>query len=113
MTQNTFPQLPPQVAAYVGATNAHDAAGIARCFAPDGTVRDEGHTHSGHADIAAWAEQVAARYAATMAPDSGAEADGQYLLRAQVSGNFPGSPVLLAFRFVLQAGAIASLEIGA
>ena len=38
--------------------------------------------------------------------------DGKIVLKARVSGNFPGSPVTLATTFVITDGKIVSLEIG-
>ncbi|WP_260814053.1 hypothetical protein [Xanthomonas prunicola] len=32
-------------------------------------------------------------------------------MRANVGGNFPGSPVVLSYRFRLERGLIASLEV--
>lgn len=106
-------QLPAPIAAYVAAANAHDPARVAACFQPDATVRDEGRSHHGREAIAAWAAETGTRYAPTIAPGVIAHADSQYRLQADVSGNFPGSPASLAFRFVLGADGIAALEIGA
>ena len=106
-------QLPAPIAAYVEAANAHDPARVAACFQPDATVRDEGRSHHGCEAIAAWAAETGTRYAPTITPDAIAHADGLYRLQAEVSGNFPGSPASLAFRFALGADGIVSLEIGA
>jgi len=104
-------QLPSPVARYVAAANAQDAQGVAAAFLPDGAVHDEGHRHRGHQEIAAWAGESAHKYNATIAPQ-GIETQGERCtVQAEVSGNFAGSPVTLAFHFVLGADAIASLEI--
>ena len=104
-------QLPPPVARYVAASNAQDAQGVAAAFLPDGTVHDEGGQHRGQLEIAAWADDTAHKYGATIAP-RGLEAQEELCtMRAEVSGNFAGSPVTLAFHFVLGADAIESLEI--
>ncbi len=51
------------------------------------------------------------RYRATMAPAS-VEASGEKAtLRALVRGDFPGSPVTLAFHFTLVPDGIAALEV--
>lgn len=105
-------QLPSSVSAYIEATNARDAAGVARCFLPDGTVRDEGEAHRGSADIAAWAHETGQRYQATMTPRRVTGTGGQWLVEATVEGNFPGSPATLRFSFALQDERIAALEIG-
>lgn len=106
-------QLPDTIAAYVRAANDQDAARIAGCFVPDGTVHDEGKLHRGSEEIAAWARETAARYQSTIAPVAIDGAAGHCKLTATVSGNFPGSPATLAFHFDLRAGGIAALEISA
>ena len=46
--------LPKPIAAYFAAENAKDAGAVARCFAANGIVRDEGHTET--ARLWLWAE---------------------------------------------------------
>jgi len=103
--------LPSAISTYVEATNAQDARRVAAAFLPDATVHDEGHLHRGRADIAAWSEETARKYGAIMVPLAIDGTDGRYALRAEVSGNFPGSPITLAFHFALQSNSIASLEV--
>ncbi|QBE65886.1 nuclear transport factor 2 family protein [Pseudoduganella lutea] len=105
--------LPDAVAAYVAAANEHDAARVAGCFVRNGTVYDEGRLRRGHAAIAAWASETATRYQSVIAPAGIAGQDGRHELTASVSGNFPGSPATLKFRFVLRAERIEALEITA
>lgn len=106
--------LPSAISTYVEASNAQDVQRVAAVFLPDATVHDEGRQHRGRAEIAAWAGDSARRYAATMVPLGLDRVDGKddaYALRAEVSGNFPGSPIALAFHFALQSDSIASLEV--
>lgn len=105
-------QLPSQVSAYIEATNAQDAGGVARCFAPDGTVRDEGKVHRGTAEIEAWAHETGQRYQATMAPRRVTGTGAECVVEAAVEGNFPGSPTTLRFSFALREEGIAALEVG-
>ena len=42
-------ELPKPVAAYFAAENAADAGALARCFARDGVIRDEGGSFTGRA----------------------------------------------------------------
>lgn len=104
-------QLPPAVARYIEAANAQDAQGVAAAFLADGAVHDEGHLQRGRAEIAAWALDTGRRYRATMAPRSVEQEQDRCTVRAEVSGNFAGSPIMLAFHFALRDGAIASLEV--
>ena len=103
--------LPPPVASYIAAANAQDAQGVAAAFLPDGAVHDEGRLHRGRPEIAAWASDTALKYKSTIAPRSLEPAPDGCTLRAEVSGDFPGSPAALAFHFALRAGAIALLEV--
>lgn len=51
------------------------------------------------------------KYNHTVAPLAVAHRDGKTILEAELTGNFPGSPVTLEFSFVLERGKIVSLEI--
>jgi len=99
--------LPPAIDLYVKAENSGDVEALSACFAPEATVRDEGHTYKGLAAIKAWKAETKRKYNHTVAPF---EMTGT-VLKAKLSGNFPGSPVTLEFTFVLEGGKIVSLEI--
>jgi len=103
--------LPAAVAAYFRADSAHDAAAVAQCFSADGEVRDENAVHHGHAAILQWKRSTSDTYAATTAPLACTTTPGACLVRGEVSGNFPGSPVLLDFAFQLDGARITVLEI--
>ena len=102
--------LPEPIAAYFDA-DGHDGRAVARCFTPDGQVRDEGQTHVGTAAIEAWKAGASRQYAYTVTPFQIEGQDGAYVVAAHVAGNFPGSPVDLRYRFTLQRRKIAALEI--
>lgn len=103
--------LPSQIAAYIEASNNQDPAGVARCFVADAIVDDDGTVKRGNAEIAAWAQHSVERYRATIDPRSIVDIDGLRVLHASVSGNFPGSPTMLEFRFALQPDGIGALEV--
>ena len=103
--------LPQTISEYVEATNAQAPQRAAACFRQDAIVGDEGRTHHGREEIAAWIAETGEKYRATMEPIDLQESDGRHILRASVRGNFPGSPVTLNFNFELRAGGIQSLEI--
>lgn len=103
-------QLPAPITRYF-ALQTNDSQVVARCFSEDAAVLDEGLEYQGRAAIAAWIEAAVAQYQFTAEPLS-AESNGtQTTVIAQVSGNFPGSPVQLRFRFALAGDLIARLEI--
>jgi hypothetical protein len=103
--------LPPPVDLYVKIENSGDVEALSECFASDATVRDEGHTYEGLAAIKEWKSDTKTKYNHTVVPLEVAHRDGKTVLKAKLSGSFPGSPVTLEFNFVLKDGKIVSLEI--
>ena len=103
--------LPPAIDLYVKAENSGQVQALSECFAPNATVRDEGRTYKGLAAIKEWKAETKKKYNHTVAPLEVAHRDGTTVLKAKLTGNFPGSPVTLEFSFVLEDGKIASLEI--
>ena len=104
-------QLPDPIARYVQIANSGAAEAAPECFAPDATVRDEGQTYEGVAAIKNWMAATKKKYSHTVAPLELAERGGQTVLKAKLSGNFPGSPITVDFSFMLASGKIRSLEI--
>lgn len=105
-------QLPKAIETYFAAVRDGDADRLATAFAPDAVVRDEGAVHAGRDAITAWQRAAQANYDAVAEPIEAAEAHGDVVVRANVSGRFQGSPIVLAFTFRLRDDAIAALEIG-
>jgi arylamine N-acetyltransferase len=102
--------LPGPIATYFQA-DRHGGDAVARCFTKNAVVKDEGHTHSGLAAITAWKTAASARYSYTSEPVAVEQKDGRYIVTCRLTGNFPGSPIKLRYRFGLERGKIASLEI--
>jgi hypothetical protein len=103
-------QLPDPIERYVQIANSGSAE-AAECFAPDATVYDEGQTYEGAAAIKNWMAATKRKYGHTVAPLELAARDGRSVLKARLTGNFPGSPITVNFSFVLADGKIRSLEI--
>jgi hypothetical protein len=103
--------LPEPIAAYFAAE--HDPERLARCFTSQAVMKDHGRTYTGTTAIKAFMAEASARYSATTVPFALERADGLQVVRAKVAGNFPGSPIDLTYRFRLERGLIASLEITA
>lgn len=103
--------LPEPVAAYLAAEEAKDAEKLALCFTDDGTVRDEQEEYHGREAIQQWKQKVDAKYRYVLVPlQAHAQAD-QSIVRARLTGDFPGSTVELDHIFKLSGDKIASLEI--
>lgn len=103
--------LPEPIAAYFAAV--HNPEALARCFTPQAVMKDDGHTYTGIDAITAFMAEASAKYGATSVPFAIEREEGFQRVRANVSGNFPGSPIVLSYRFRLERGLIASLEITA
>jgi hypothetical protein len=103
--------LPPPIDLYVEIENSGDVEALSKCFAHNATVRDEGHTYEGLAAIKEWKAETKQKYNHTIAPLEVAHRDGKTVLKARLTGNFPGSPLTLEFSFVLSDAKIVSLEI--
>lgn len=104
--------LPEPIAAYFAADRQNPDA-VVRCFTAQAVVRDEGQTHTGLDAIRAWKAGASKQYSYTTSPFALEREEGDQVVRATVAGNFPGSPVDLRYRFRLERGLIASLEITA
>jgi hypothetical protein len=104
--------LPEPIAAYFAADKRTPEA-LARCFTAQAVVKDEGHTYTGLDAIEAWKAAASAQYTYTTEPFALDRESGFQVVRARVTGSFPGSPVDLRYRFALERGLIASLEITA
>ncbi len=103
--------LPAPIAAYFAAEQAEDARALARCFASDGVVHDEGGTFTGTTAIEQWNANARAKYHHTIEPLSATERDGATVVTGRVAGDFPGSPVNLEHAFRLNGDKIVLLEI--
>jgi len=106
-----FIRLPDPIERYVQIANSGAAEAALECFAPDATVRDEGQTYEGVAAVKNWMAATKKKYGHTVTPLELAERDGESILKARLTGNFPGSPITVNFTFVLAGGKIRSLEI--
>jgi SnoaL-like domain len=103
--------LPEPIAAYFAAEQAEDARALARCFASDGVVHDEGGTFTGTTAIEQWNANARSKYHHTVEPLSATERDGATVVTGRVTGEFPGSPVNLEHAFRLNGDKIVLLEI--
>ena len=107
----TVPLKAP-VAAYYAAEAANDYEAAARAFAPEGRVSDEHQTHTGRAAIAAWMAEGKVKYQHTSEVVSAELRGDVQVVSVKVSGNFPGSPIMLDHAFRVADDQIQSLEIG-
>jgi hypothetical protein len=103
--------LPTPIAVYIAAENEGDTEALARCFAENAVVRDEGKTIIGLAAIKRWKAETGKKYQHTVEPLASVQKDGKTIVTNRLTGNFPGSPIELRFIFGLDGEKIVSLEI--
>jgi hypothetical protein len=65
-------------------------------FAPDAIAEDEGHEYQGIDAIRAWRNEVPL---VSYTVEEVGVAYGEHVARAEIAGDFPGSPVTLTFHF--------------
>lgn len=104
-------ELPSPIAAYVAANARLDADGMLEAFAPNAVVFDEQHRRVGRAEIQDWIRSATIASRAIFTPEAWRQEDGVVLVEGPTAGDFPGSPIPFTFRFTLEHGAIAALEI--
>jgi hypothetical protein len=109
-TLHQTPNLPAPIARFF-AHETTDPRAVSRCFTENAVVRDEGNEYHGRAAIAAWNADALAKYGFTTVPLSAETSGDITAVSAKVSGNFPGSPVQLQFRFTVEGDLLARLEI--
>jgi len=101
--------LPNAITNLVTAQNNFDSQAYADCFSETAVVFDEGKTHTGKIEIKNWIEKANQTYKAIMKPLE--YSTTEETLEAEISGDFPGSPLVLTYRFELKDTQIQSLKI--
>lgn len=101
--------LPKVIVDLVKAQDHFDSTAYANCFTETAVVHDEGKTHQGKTEIQNWIEKANSEYQVVMKPLDYSETN--QTLKAQISGSFPGSPLVLTYTFEFEQGYIKSLKI--
>ncbi|MGD9931736.1 MAG: hypothetical protein AB7U05_17080 [Mangrovibacterium sp.] len=101
--------LPIVIADLAKAQNNFDSVAYSHCFSETAVVFDEGKTYNGKIEIQQWIKKANEEFQPVMKPLEYSVAEE--ILKAEVSGNFPGSPVVLSYHFELKEGLIQSLKI--
>jgi hypothetical protein len=101
----------PAIQAYFASESDPGVAALETIFAPDAAVMDEGTTHSGIEAIKAWKTAAKQKYEYSVEPFDSHVSDTGIVVKARLTGTFPGSPVVVAYTFGVQRGKIQTLEI--
>lgn len=104
-------KLPPAIAGFFQAHNSGETGEFPRLFTSDARVSDEHQEYRGSA-IKAWLDGAVKKYRPSAEIIAVDEVGDTTVVRAQVSGDFPGSPAEISYRFVLKGDQIFDLKIG-
>ncbi|MDG4838053.1 nuclear transport factor 2 family protein [Micromonospora sp. WMMD967] len=99
--------LPTAVDTFITATNAHDANALAAVFGDGATVRDDGKTWVGAAEIREWIQGHLIDPKVVLTPTSFADDR----LVASGDGDFPGGPLSFALVFDIKDDQVTDLTI--
>jgi hypothetical protein len=105
-------QLPTPIALYFTAENADRPDDLTACIASNARVFDEGRAYEGLAAIKTWKAATKAKYNHSVEPLEAQERDGKIVVKCRLTGDFPGSPVIVDFFFKLEGDKIKALDIG-
>jgi len=111
MKRPPIPNLPATLTRYFEATNRQEVAVATGCFARVAVIEDQFGRYRGRDAIQEWVAETSRKYAPTMLPIREIPTDADVGLTVSVSGQFPGSPVMLDFHFRLSSGKITALMI--
>ncbi|WP_059054201.1 nuclear transport factor 2 family protein [Paenibacillus senegalimassiliensis] len=104
-------QIPEVVKKYFEASNSYDRNLLAKCFAEEAILYDEGQTYHGQAAIETHIVETNNKLLVKTDVTNVVEKNGETIVTATVSGNFDGSPVPLDFYFTLNSQKISLLRI--
>lgn len=104
-------QLPEAIETYFRASNSFDSNLLARCFAEDAILYDEGLAYHGPTAIEAHIVKTNNNLLVKTDVTNAVEKNGETVVTATISGNFDGSPVTLDFYFTMKNQKIATLKI--
>jgi hypothetical protein len=104
-------ELPEPARDYFDASNVGDIDRMIAPFADDARVKDEGAELVGRAAIRGWMEETTRKYGAIAKPERVESEADVSKVTALVSGNFPGSPIRLTYRFAIESNRIVRLDI--
>lgn len=104
--------LPKPIQTYFDSISPTDGDAVVAAFAPYASVHDEGRIHRGSDEIRSWWLSAQQKYKHRAEPIELLQMPAKTVVRAKVSGEFQGSPIVLSFTFGLAGNHITELEIG-
>ncbi|TRL39154.1 nuclear transport factor 2 family protein [Rhizobium straminoryzae] len=105
-------KMPAVIEAFFAADHQNGQNVLQSLFTPQAVVSDERTSHLGTDAITSWWMAAKEKYRHSTKPLDAEKRDGEHVVRGEVTGQFPGSPIVLTYRFRLDGDKIATLEIG-
>lgn len=102
--------LPPLLSRFVESMNHQDTPTFVSCFDAGAIVEDEGKTHSGLDEIGTWISTAFVETSPLLEVTGFNSTEAGSLITGIVSGNFPGSPVVLHYHLTHDADRITGLR---
>jgi hypothetical protein len=99
--------LHPVIEAYLRSESDDGTDALEQVFSATAVVKDEGRLIEGIAAIKNWKQDTKQKYQFTVVP-----LGSRVVVAVRLTGNFPGSPIVVNYTFGLQDGKIQTLEIG-
>lgn len=103
--------LPTVLTTLLAAQARFNSTDYANCYSDTAIVFDEGAEHLGRLEIQNWFEETGNKYRSVHKPLSYVEVDNGGVLISEVSGTFPGSPIVLQFHYTFTGELIEKLEV--
>lgn len=104
-------ELPKVLIDLVAAQESYNSVAYANCFSETTVVYDEGKMHKGRKEIEKWISNANKNYKAIVKPISFEKNEDESILKAEVSGNLSGSPIVLSYRLNIVSNQIQFLKI--
>jgi len=96
---------------FIAAMNAQDSAAYLALFHSEAYVHDEGHGHRGTEQIRGWIEKAWACYQPQLVLQEVLSTGENTAFLGEVSGTFPGSPIVLKHELEVKDHLITELKI--
>ena len=104
-------QLPEAIETYFQASNSYDSNLLAKCFAEDAILYDEGLAYHGPTAIEKHIVEANNNLMVKTNVTNVVVKNEETVVTATLSGNFDGSPVALDYYFTMKDHKIATLKI--
>ncbi|MDQ1727537.1 MAG: hypothetical protein QOK14_1582 [Frankiaceae bacterium] len=113
LTRHHAPAIPPAVSAWLAAHAMHDVDAEIAQFTDAVVVVDDGREYRGKDAARGWSANLSRDLEHTATILRTDDQGDAVVATARVEGNFPGSPVVLRYQFLLTGGLISALTIAA